>query len=139
MVFQNLKVWKQNLDTFILDDYDTKKQKIKNYIYQNRNLLYSLTIIGIVLAILTTELEKTCKCTSPRNLKGGATNTNTISSTITGIFGKIGTFFGNQLLFIFNFFVTLLLIGLLIFVPVLAYLLVVYLMVKFLIRGGMKI
>lgn len=61
---------KSNLDEFnqfLIDDNETRKQKIKQYFYNNRKLYFYLTIIGICLAILATDLIKI-----NNNQKGGA-------------------------------------------------------------------
>lgn len=51
--------YKNNIQTFINDDYETKKYKVKQYIYINRKLFIYGTIIAILLAYIS-HLEETC-------------------------------------------------------------------------------
>ena len=142
MLLKKIIEWKNNLDEFILDDNETKKNKIKKYIYNNRNVIYSLTIIGIVLAILSSEFEKSIFFkTNTHILKGGNIfdpNKPSIFAPVGKAFKSVGTFFVNRLTFIFNMILTFIILGLIIISPLFIYLFIIYMMFKFLIKGSMK-
>jgi len=138
ILYAILKINIDELYIFILDDYITKKMKITNYLKKNINVLFYLTIIGLVLAILTIKIEKS----TTRyfyNMKGGVVNP-------TDIFGFLGRqvknftqFFVDRVKSIMYFILTIVMIGLIMVAPLFLYLLLIFMMFKYLVKGGMKL
>jgi hypothetical protein len=147
MIIEIIKTRIEEFNKFLDDDWETKKHKIKTTFYNNRYFIFYMTIIAIILAHLSIEYG----CSKKKSLVGGnafteANDLNFINN-IKGNFKSVGqsmydkitgNYFISKLGFLWYLLVFLVVSGLVLISPFFLYLLVLYIIIKFLIFGAIQ-
>jgi hypothetical protein len=141
-ILNNINETYKNLEIFILDDIETKKQKVIYYLNKNKNIFTYLTIAGICIAILTIQYEHNNK-NIKYNQKGGVQsilgniNTPGIFNSIGKIINPIFQFIKDRLVFIINTLISFIILGLAFIAPIFLYLFIIYMIFKYLFKNAL--